>query len=143
MNWVKFLISSETRFWWCLLPLLIKIQSFCRVLILVWISAGWGTSVFKSYPPSLCMPLFASLSDSLNTHVTEVTIIYLLSAWGRNDDHQHTHKHTCLPALAQWLTHQRLWCFFCIISSFHFNLFYVLVCLLLFSLIVSFCLSLF
>lgn len=91
----------------------------------------------------LCLHLYLTYVLCLNTHVTEVTIIYLLSAWGRNDDHQHTHKHTCLPALAQWLTHQRLWCFFCIISSFHFNLFYVLVCLLPFSLIVSFCLSLF
>lgn len=54
----------------------------------------------------------------------------------------HTHKHTCLPALAHWLTLQRLWCFFVVFFLFFWAFTLVLLGLLLFSFKVCFCLCL-
>lgn len=94
---------------------------------------------FKSYPPSLCMALSASLSDSLNANVTKVTIIYLLSAWATNHKpptHTQTHLFTSTSSVTDTSKTLVLFSFFFLFLAFTSSLtyFYVPACLLLFCL---------
>ena len=136
-----FKLSKNPHFRWCPTIMVFIITADSNSIIFLSSDSGVNISrmgnvclwLLLNLTLRLCMPLSASLSDCLNTNVTKVTIIYLLSAWDRNHNHQHTQTHLFTSTCSVIDTSKTLVLFFFSFQLF-VNLFYVWVCLLLFSL---------